>query len=144
MTTQTLQEAESAPGHVFRRDGEYWTIEYQGAVLHLRDCKGLQYLALLLQRPGERVAAGELADRGEQSAKPDVERARVAVSKRIKAVIEKIRWYDAALGDYLGATIKTGYHCAYLPAPAGPSLHAWVVSPTNWSSRRSDRDASKE
>jgi hypothetical protein len=35
-----------------RRRGELWTLELCGAVLHLRDSKGLGYLAYLLARPG--------------------------------------------------------------------------------------------
>ena len=45
------------------------------------------------------------------------ERARGMVSKNIRAVLEKIRSEDAALGRYFAVSIKTGYHCAYLPDP---------------------------
>jgi hypothetical protein len=37
---------------VFRHEGEYWTIAYEGAVCRLRDAKGLHYLAQLLRDPG--------------------------------------------------------------------------------------------
>lgn len=39
----------------FRRDGEMWTITHGGEVLHLKDAKGLHYLAHLLQHPGRDV-----------------------------------------------------------------------------------------
>src|SRR2546422_11002168 len=46
---------------VFHREGEYWTIAYQGTLFRLRDAKGLRYLAHLLQHPGRHFAAAELA-----------------------------------------------------------------------------------
>jgi tetratricopeptide (TPR) repeat protein len=36
----------------FRRQGDYWTIEQDGAVCRLRDAKGLRYLHRLLAEPG--------------------------------------------------------------------------------------------
>lgn len=40
---------------IFRREGETWTLEYGGQTTHLKDRKGLRYLAHLLGRPGEQV-----------------------------------------------------------------------------------------
>jgi signal transduction histidine kinase/CheY-like chemotaxis protein len=40
-----------AAGRVFRREGDYWTIAYGGAVFRLHDMKGLEYLARLLAVP---------------------------------------------------------------------------------------------
>jgi len=45
---------------VFRRDGEYWTIEFEGRACRLRDIKGLNYLAELLRHPGQEFHASEL------------------------------------------------------------------------------------
>jgi catechol 2,3-dioxygenase-like lactoylglutathione lyase family enzyme len=39
-------------GNLFRREGEYWTVVFDGAVVHLRDAKGLRHLARLLADPG--------------------------------------------------------------------------------------------
>jgi len=111
----------------FRREGEYWTIVYRGTVLRLRDVKGLRYLVVLLSRPGERVAAVELMRQG-QAAEPapqrdallDVERARSAVTKRIKSAIQRITYYYPALGYHLTASIRTGAWCVYQPDPAWP------------------------
>lgn len=135
-----LTESVDAPrGDIFRREGEYWTIVYQGVLCRLRDAKGLRYLAHLLRHPGQRFPAAELAAAGEcglrnadcgldsggdsavhnlQSATP--ERARLAVTKRIKAAVKKIEQHHTALGLHLIATIKTGYQCAYLPDPHDP------------------------
>jgi tetratricopeptide (TPR) repeat protein len=37
---------------VFRQEGEYWTVVFDGSVVRLRDAKGLRYLARLLAHPG--------------------------------------------------------------------------------------------
>jgi tetratricopeptide (TPR) repeat protein len=37
--------------NLFRREGEYWTIAYEGDSFRLRDLKGLRYLARLLDQP---------------------------------------------------------------------------------------------
>ena len=45
----------------------------------------------------------------------DLERARSAVGKRIRAEIKRIRSVHPALGRHLAATVTTGYFCAYNP-----------------------------
>jgi len=49
---------------VFRREGEYWSIAFEGDAFRLRDSKGLRYLAVLLARPGHEVLALDLASVG--------------------------------------------------------------------------------
>jgi len=49
------------------------------------------------------------------------ERARVMVTKRIKASIESIRASNPALGRHLASSIRTGYVCTYSP-----------IEPTDW------------
>jgi hypothetical protein len=39
-------------GNLFRREGEYWTVVFDGVVVRLRDAKGLRHLARLLAGPG--------------------------------------------------------------------------------------------
>jgi hypothetical protein len=117
-----------APGDIFRLEGEYWTIVYQGALCRLRDAKGLRYLAHLLCRPGERVycdALVSIAGIGRGDTTSSAERARLAVTKRIKAAVKKIEHHHTALGLHLIASIKTGYQCAYLPDPHDPI--SWSV-----------------
>ena len=55
----------SVPGAVFRREGDYWTVAYAGETAHLRDVKGLRYLACLLRRPGREVHVLELVREAE-------------------------------------------------------------------------------
>jgi DNA-binding NarL/FixJ family response regulator len=49
---------------VFRREGEYWTIRHRGSECHLRDSKGIRYLAFLLRNPGRECDALEVAAEG--------------------------------------------------------------------------------
>jgi tetratricopeptide (TPR) repeat protein len=55
---ERLPEARPATGarvadeHVFRREGDYWSVAFEGYTVHLRDLKGLRYLARLLADPG--------------------------------------------------------------------------------------------
>jgi DNA-binding response OmpR family regulator len=44
----------------FQREGEYWTVEYEGRTLRLRDGKGMRILARLLADPGRPFAALDL------------------------------------------------------------------------------------
>src|SRR5262245_5796273 len=48
------------------------------------------------------------------------ERARQSVTKTARAVVERVRQGDAALGDLLSRCIRTGTFCSYEPDPASP------------------------
>ena len=48
------------------------------------------------------------------------ERARSAVTKRLKQAIQKIAEANPSLGLHLTARIKTGYFCSYNPHPDRP------------------------
>ena len=50
----------------------------------------------------------------------EAERARSAVTKRLKQAIQKIADANPALGHHLTARIKTGYFCSYNPHPDRP------------------------
>src|SRR5437870_2453176 len=53
--------------NVFRREGEYWSITFEGETLRLKDSKGLRYLAELLANPGREFLALELVTAGRVS-----------------------------------------------------------------------------
>jgi hypothetical protein len=193
--------------NVFRREGEYWTVGYEGGVVRLRDAKGLRHLARLLTQPGREFHAVELeaADRpampaapvgppgragaGELAVRPDLgdagalldatakaayrarlaelgaeleeaeagndparatrarqemdflvgelaravglggrdrraaahaERARLNVTRAIRAAMANLARANPALGRHLAATIRTGRYCAYTPDPRVP------------------------
>ena len=56
-----------AARNLFRREGEYWTVVFDGSVVRLRDAKGLRYLARLLAHPGREFHAVDLeAAEGQQ------------------------------------------------------------------------------
>jgi hypothetical protein len=57
---ETAGERDVARAYVFRRQGEYWTITYEGETLRLRHTKGLSYIAYLLRYPGQEVHAIDL------------------------------------------------------------------------------------
>jgi tetratricopeptide (TPR) repeat protein len=52
----------SAPAgtHAFLREGEYWSILYDGRTLRLKDSKGLRYLSRMLTDPGREFHALDL------------------------------------------------------------------------------------
>jgi len=130
--------------YVFCKQGEYWTVTYEGRVFRLRDAKGMTYLAHLLRRSGQRIPAAErvaarkrglpavdcgledadgCATHNLKSAKD--ERARLTVTQRIKAVLKKIHAHDPSLGHHLSTCIHTGHLCAYVPDPA--QTIRWVL-----------------
>ena len=111
--------------HVFRREGEYWTIAYAGEVIRLRDSKGLRYLAHLLRQPGRPVPVTELAECGAGAGDhASLERARLAVTKAIRIALARIAAAHPGLGRHLSATVRRGYSCVYLPDPRTPI--AWT------------------
>jgi hypothetical protein len=63
--------------------------------------------------------------RGPRRSGDPAEKARAAVTSRIRAAIAKIRAAHPALGEHLGDRVKTGRFCSYQPA-----------TPTTWTVRR--------
>jgi non-specific serine/threonine protein kinase len=190
---------------VFMRQGDYWTIRYQGQAAILKATRGMEYLGYLLRHPGRDVHVSELIgaridfpgplmlsglrevgvhagiagfhDAGsilDSRAKAEykqridelrhdieeaerfndsyraararsemgaitgqlaaavglggrdrrfsskAERARSAVTKRIKEAINRIEKVLPSLACHLAARVKTGYFCSYDPHPARP------------------------
>jgi hypothetical protein len=76
--------------NLFRQEGEYWTVAYEGSVVRLKDAKGLRHLARLLTHPGREfhvtdleaadsrsaqaapLGSGEWAGSGELEVRPDL------------------------------------------------------------------------
>ena len=130
MEAMPLQDAmrgrpDRAP--MLRREGDYWTIIYDASVVRLKDAKGLRYLERLLRDPGRsfhvaeliHVAAGQPPT--EDGAKA-VERARKAVTNRIRQTVARIAGVHEGLGIHLRNAVHTGTHCTYAPE-----------RPTRWS-----------
>jgi hypothetical protein len=123
---------EGADRQIIRREGEYWTIEFDGALFRLRDARGLHHLAYLLSHPHENVSCLVL-ERMEHlhtlppelhpssdAPKDARERARVNVTRAIAAVLRRIAEHHPTLGAHLSATIRTGTFCSYRPDPRLP------------------------
>jgi hypothetical protein len=113
-----------AADHVFRRDGEVWTLTYHGREIRMRDTKGLRDLHALLARPGTAVAALDLAaapggHRAGAPAGPDVlhppsdtgevidAQARAAYRQRLRELDEAAAEADAAADIERSARIAT-------------------------------------
>jgi hypothetical protein len=196
--------AEGSPS-VFRREGEYWTVVFDGSVVRLRDAKGLRHLARLLTHPGrefhtldlaaaqappapaapgrasgpdpELVVRRDLGDAGvlldatakaayqariqelraelaeaeadhdparaararaeleflvaelaravglggrDRRAAAHAERARLNVTRAIRAAMAKLARANPLPGRHLAATARTGRYCSYLPDPRVP------------------------
>jgi hypothetical protein len=47
-----LDEPAAASANVFRREGDYWSVIFDGQTVRVRDLKGMRYLARLLAEPG--------------------------------------------------------------------------------------------
>lgn len=82
-----------APANVFRREGELWTVAYQGTSASVRDRKGMHDIAALLAAPGRGVHVLELlAARGEprldRGADPGLDATAVAGYRRRLADLE--------------------------------------------------------
>jgi hypothetical protein len=113
------------PAPVFRREGDYWTIAYDTVVVRLKDARGLRYLEPLLRQPGQSFHVTELirlatCPHGLRPAPGDgaaeaVERARKAVTNRIRQTVARISSVHNTLGLHLRNAVHTGARCAYTP-----------------------------
>jgi predicted ATPase len=73
-TVHTERAAEAAAagfsGNVFRREGQYWTVCYEGSVVRVKDAKGLRYLSRLLVDPGREFHVADLEAADRQAERP--------------------------------------------------------------------------
>jgi hypothetical protein len=69
---------------------------------------------------GELRRASGLGGRA-RTASPEAERARVNVTRTLRATIDKIALTAPACAAHLRASVHTGRACRYAPAPGGPS-----------------------
>jgi pimeloyl-ACP methyl ester carboxylesterase len=112
------------------RNGDVWAVGWGGSRQHLKHAKGLQDIALLVKHPGTAISALMLAEgvppSAEDAARPslsiagalpnDAERARKAVTARVRDAIARVRAVHPELGAHLDGAISTGLSCAYSPA----------------------------
>jgi len=114
-----LTSRSSAPGpdNALTRDREQWIFRYRGKISRLHDRAGIAYLAALLERPHVAVPALSLLGgaAGAIERPGATERARVRVTRALRAAIEHIRSADAELGEHLAHHVRTGMECCYAP-----------------------------
>lgn len=128
-------------GNVIRRVGDYWMIVYDGKETLIRDCKGMRYLAFLVENPDKPFLALHLVmhDNGELP-EPDpvyssmsaeelrdedldsigfpedkVENARSSVSHAIGGVLRKLKISHPAFYDHFRASYTPGCQVSYRP-----------------------------
>jgi tetratricopeptide (TPR) repeat protein len=91
--------------NLFRREGEYWTVAYEGSVVRLKDAKGLRHLARLLAHPGQEFHAADLEAADGQAAQAAPLGSRAGGGERELEVRPDLG--DA--GELLDATAKAAY-----------------------------------
>jgi pimeloyl-ACP methyl ester carboxylesterase len=96
------------------RSGDVWAIGWGGSRQHLKHAKGLADIAELVRRPGTGIAALSLTDGVPESAS-NAERARKAVTARLRDAIGRVRQVHPELGAHLDGAISTGLTCVYKP-----------------------------
>jgi hypothetical protein len=106
--------------NVFRLEGEYWTVSYEGAVVRLKDTKGLRHLARLLAHPGREFHATDLEAAQGQAAQAGP----VGPRGRPEGGGLAVR---PDLGD--------AGRC-WTPPPRPPTRPAWTSSTRSWRRRR--------
>jgi tetratricopeptide (TPR) repeat protein len=94
-----IEKQVSAPdgSNVFRREGDYWTVVFEGRTMRVRDLKGMRYLAQLLAHPGHEFHVLDLvaAETGQRIASGDAseildERAKTAYRRRLAEIEDDI------------------------------------------------------
>ena len=103
---------------VFRREGDVWTIAYEGKRIRLRDAKGLQYIAHLLRHDGQEFHAADLAAGVESVPTPESTRSGRDVSEVV-----------AGLGD-AGERLDAPARAAYRQRLQ--DLEAELAQATQW------------
>ncbi len=95
--------------NVFRREGDYWSVVFDGRTVRVRDLKGIRYLAQLLANPGREVHVLDLVagETGQPMALGDAgamldERAKSAYRRRLAEIeddIEQARALEDAVRE---------------------------------------------
>jgi tetratricopeptide (TPR) repeat protein len=107
----TIEATPEQPGtekNVFRREGDYWCVAFDGRTVRVRDLKGVRYLARLLASPGRELHVLDLvAEEGQPGAHPMAlgdagelldARAKDAYRRRLAEIEEDIQQADV-VGD---------------------------------------------
>jgi hypothetical protein len=127
LRARLAQGGEGAPAHAaapplarLHRSSDVWLLEHGGRRLHLQDAKGLRQLAMLLASPEAAIPALVLDGVGQSTSTQVAERARINVTRAIRAALRRIAELEPQLGGVLERTIRTGTACVYRPEPETP------------------------
>jgi hypothetical protein len=93
-----------AGANIFRREGDYWSVAYEGQLIRLRDTKGLRLLARLLANPGREFHVVDL-ESAETPSAPS--RARAGSGARAVGLETRVGLGDA--GEVLDEQAKVEY-----------------------------------
>jgi len=134
-------EQVAGDGNLIRKVGDYWRIVYGGKEVLVKDCKGMRYLAFLVQNPDRSFLAlhlvmhdsgqlpepdeiyssmsrEQLSDEGLDSvgiSEHDLEKARSSVSHAIEAALRKLADCHPACHDHFRASFAPGRQVSYRP-----------------------------
>src|SRR5215210_820290 len=99
----------TADVNVFRREGDYWSVAFEGRTVRVRDLKGMRYLSLLLSHPRREFHVLDLvaAETGQRMAPADAgevldERAKLAYRRRLAEIeddVEQARALEDAVRE---------------------------------------------
>jgi tetratricopeptide (TPR) repeat protein len=95
-----LDEQPVASVNVFRRDGDYWSVIFDGHTVHVRDLKGMRYLARLLAEPGREFHVLDLVAAETGRGEPAADSGPAA---------NPPRWAFGDAGEILDARAKDAY-----------------------------------
>jgi hypothetical protein len=128
--------APTASRSLFRREGEFWAVVFDGVVVRLRDAKGLGHLARLLADPGREFHAVDLEAANRQAGYPPA----VGPTGRAGAGELAVRPDLGDAGALLDATTKAAYQARL--AELGPELEAAEAGndPARATRARAERD----
>jgi tetratricopeptide (TPR) repeat protein len=86
--------------NIFHREGDYWTLAYQGSACHLKDTRGLRAIAVLLQAPGQEQHVLDILTSMGEGRRP---------ARRQGTGTDTCSVLQGSLGATLDATAKTAY-----------------------------------
>jgi hypothetical protein len=128
--------APPASGNLFRREGEYWTVCYEGVVVRLRDAKGLRHLARLLTDPRREFHVVDLEAANRQALSP----AAVGLRGRAGAGELVVRPDLGDAGALLDATAKAAYQARLTELGAELEAAEGGNDPARAARARAERD----
>jgi non-specific serine/threonine protein kinase len=86
--------------NIFRQEGDYWMLAYQGRTCHLKDTRGLRAIAVLLHAPGQEQHVLDILAALDEGQRP---------ARRQKSGVDTPGVPQGSLGAMLDASAKTAY-----------------------------------